>query len=239
MSLLFDGNDDNIYESDTSFIDDAVGSLLFWTKLNDYTAAANYTFASITVDGATDDEYGIYYAGSSDDKIRIVLRINGGVTLTLSSPVNVIADNNWHHIGLTSDGSTIKLYVDAVIKALSEDTGSNTGQWFVDAPDANVFSIGAFRRATPLSVIAGNMAETGIWNIELSQALIQSYMYKGLGTLAGLPNLRAYWPINDAGSGVAVPIKDLSGNGNNGIMNNFAGNPWKGGPPVNMLRIAA
>ena len=68
---------------------------------------------------------------------------------------NMITDTNWHHIALTSNGATIKLYVDGVEKALTPGLGANTGQWFNTTSDAAQFTIGALLRGSAIVPVQG------------------------------------------------------------------------------------
>lgn len=146
-AITFDGSDDNIYKSSPSFIDDTQGTVEAWVKFTDL--AQSHAVVNVNVEGASDDEYlFMYYRGSGENYvIRIYLGINGTTTMYAKTRDNIITTTDWHYWVVTSDGSTLRAYLDGQEETLTFTTGSNTGQWFDDATDADVFTLGALRRA--------------------------------------------------------------------------------------------
>jgi len=91
------------------------------------------------------------------------------------------------------------------------------------------FKIGVAKNLADIS--SSILAEVSLWNRNLSDDEIRHYMYRKL--TGGESGLVGYWPMDDAGSGTGVSIKDISGGGNVGTMGGFSGNPWRSGPQIN------
>jgi len=180
-ALDFEGTDDFADIASPSFIDDTAGAVSLWVKFDNNTQSA-MPF-SISVDGATDDEFQIAYRGDVSDEFRIILVVNGSTTLDLRSPNNTITDTNWHHLVLTSDGSTIKLYIDSVDRTLTASTGTNTGQWFSDATQADVCTIGALQRASNSDFIDGKIDEIRVYSSNLTAKQVKGLFNSPTGNV--------------------------------------------------------
>jgi len=130
----------------------------------------------------------------------------------------------WHHIAtvFNSDG-TKDFYVDGVAATPSDSDGAN----LASIPSGAKWTLGSY--STTVGQFVGDIAEASSWDKTLSQAEIQTFMYKKLN--GGEPNLLVYLPMDDAGIGTNIPIKNFS-NSPDGAMVGFTGNPWVGGPPV-------
>ena len=121
----------------------------------------------------------LYFVGENNDDIGNI----------------VINDGLWHHVAVTYDGNSLKGYVDGVLDINSTKTLNTTG---------NVLRIG--RRAVPDDgeYYVGEMDEVRIWNVERTQAEIQSSM---VTSSTAQPGLIAYYKMDDgvsAGSNGAV-----------------------------------
>jgi len=169
--LDLDGADDYVSKASPSFVNNTEGAVSMWVKIDNLDT--EQIIWSLSKDGSTDDELYMDFRGDSNNIIIITLLVNGVVTLTLSTANNAIADSNLHHIVLTSDGSTIKLYIDNVEKTLTESTGTNSGQWFASATDANIFSVGALKEAAVGFFLNGDVDEVRVY----SAGLIASEVY--------------------------------------------------------------
>jgi len=75
-----------------------------------------------------------------------------GSTVEVLSPQNTWDDTDWHHLVVTSNGSTTHLYLDGNDEILDELYGSNTGQWNADISGYNHISVGAMTRSTQIFV---------------------------------------------------------------------------------------
>jgi len=172
-ALSFDGTDDTIYTSSPSFIDDTQGTVEIWVQFTDLTQS--HCPISISVDGGQDDELlFMYYRGSDDDeKIHIYFAIDGVSSWVAATAADAITDTGWHHWVVTSDGSTVRAYLDTIEKTLTTSKGTNSGQWMASATDADVFTVGALRRATPVIDTKGNIGEVRVYNRALTPQEIQ------------------------------------------------------------------
>ena len=83
---------------------------------------------------------------------------------------------------LTSDNTSIppsviistKLYVDGIEKSLTVYRGGNMGQWFDDAVDVNVFTLGALDRTSVVCRFQGRIDEARTYNKGLTQSEVTS-----------------------------------------------------------------
>jgi hypothetical protein len=134
-ALDLDGSADYVSVATPTFINNTEGSISFWVKLDALNADAGLFSAS--VDGVTDDEFYLQYA--ADTTMQIVLNIDGVNSMVLGTAAGTIPNTTaYHHIVITSNGSTIKLYINNVEKTLTATTGANSGQWFASATQANI-----------------------------------------------------------------------------------------------------
>lgn len=135
-----------------------------------------------------------------------------GVSTGWTSGVMNLADNNWHYIVATYDGSAIRLYVDAVLETSTPAVGAiNTG--------TNPVVIG--KNAAPTGWFAGGIDEVQIWNKALTQTDVINNMYAQLtGSETGLV---AYWNFNEKNG---TTLNDVTSNAINGTLNNMSVNAW-------------
>lgn len=86
-------------------------------------------------------------------------------------------------------------------------------------PTINRFSIGRLGTSTPAFYSDNTIAEVSVWNATLSSKQVKQLIYKKLtGAESGLVG---YWPLDDAGFGTSVIIKDKTKNKRNLTMHNF------------------
>jgi hypothetical protein len=85
---------------------------------------------------------------------------------------NAITDTNYHHIVVTGDGTTIKVYIDGVLKVPNTNTwsGLSTGN-----------SNREFRIGSGANQFNGIMDELGIYNIAIPQTQITELYNSGNG----------------------------------------------------------
>lgn len=117
--------------------------------------------------------------------------------------------NNWTHLALTYDGTNVKIYINGNFHSSHARVINTT---------SDNFEIGKWGG----SVFDGKIDEVRVWNIERSEAEIQSTMIVGLkGNESGLI---AYYPMNE---GTGTIIGDYSPNSYTG---NLVGSPaWVNG----------
>ncbi|GGI58358.1 hypothetical protein GCM10011444_26670 [Winogradskyella haliclonae] len=156
----------------------------------------------------------VAYTEGYDLKINSLNRVEmnwiNGSTRTIQSSV-AIPENEWHHIAVTHDGTTARLYIDGVLETtetlpLPLDTNRS-------------FLIGAAGRdGSATAYFDGNIDEVRVWNAALTESQLRFLMNQELEDNAGtigkyfddnsiLPskndasgldftNLRAYFPMS-------------------------------------------
>ncbi|MCV6637732.1 LamG-like jellyroll fold domain-containing protein, partial [Candidatus Albibeggiatoa sp. nov. NOAA] len=136
---------------------------------------------------------------------------------TESSHVNtqgsaILSTNEYHHISVVREGTTITLYIDGIQDHQFTDTGIRN---LSVASDIGRFGGWVEYNSNWLN---GQMDDIRIWNIARTQADIQANMYKTLqGDEAGLIG---YWSFDENTGSVA---SDQTGNDNDGAIN---GSTW-------------
>src|SRR3989338_6028569 len=176
-----DGMSDYVKINNPSFIDDQQGTIEAWVKINDLTKAAIILSVNQGIAwGSGPDEYLLfYYRGDNNKVIQHGLNVDGAVSWYAVTPNNEITDNNWHYYTTTSDGSKVRFYLDGVEKTLTDSSGTNSGQWIGDAPDANAFSTGLIRDT--ISSFNGTIDEVRIYKRALSADEIRTHYLRGSG----------------------------------------------------------
>ncbi|SVD80407.1 uncharacterized protein METZ01_LOCUS433261, partial [marine metagenome] len=157
--------------------------------------------------------------GSNLFRIGLDRRVNNG---SIFYQDNATGDTNigsgnwndqiWHHLAITrspgSGGQLLTAYIDGEVVG----TLSNANPNFNTAALASIAM--EYDDSTPTDHWSGKIDETMIWNYELTQEEIQSYMSTPpTGSESGLVG---YWNF-DEGSGTTVT--DLSSNSYNGTIN--------------------
>jgi hypothetical protein len=226
-----DGADDLVIVSAPSFLADTSGTISLLVKMGDLGSFGILCSSSKT--GSTDGELRLDFRGDLSNQLDIVLNLSGGLSLQLRSPTNVINDiTTFHLVTITSDGNggTLRLFVDGVEKALSEETGNNTGQWFDNAANADTFAMGGIKRVAATAPVNAVINEFHIYDTDLSLAEISIIYNSGMKRtrLQNLvPNIVSYWSIDDGPDGTSADgdtVKDLSRNNNEGTGDDGANN---------------
>src|SRR3990167_2241939 len=168
-ALDLDGSADYISIKNPTFIDDTAGAVSLWVRLDVNNSADVLWQVSTTTEAVNFDEFYLAYRGDTTKKLEIVLIVDGSETLHLDTTSNIITDTNWHYIVLTSDGLTIRLYVDGIEKTLIMTTGTNSGQWFASATDADICVLGATVRNSVYDLfINGKIDECRVYSTALT-----------------------------------------------------------------------
>jgi hypothetical protein len=164
-SLLFTTSF-NEYVQVTPFnTSDTAGSITVWFK-NLGAAIANLIW-SISNNTALTTFIGLEYRGDDNKEFQIYV-LNGGSGLNAITPNNTVTDTGWHHAAVTSDGSTVKVYIDGNLQTLSIQTGSNTGQWLASISGINQWTVGALIRSSSNVYFQGNLDEYRYYNYALT-----------------------------------------------------------------------
>ncbi|MCV0398561.1 MAG: LamG domain-containing protein [Nitrosarchaeum sp.] len=198
----------------SSIVDLDKGTWVIWFKLTSTsTIQAIASISKATTTTSQKDNYFIHYRGdlsSPNKRIEIALDVAG--TRVMNCYTNTeINDTNWHMIAVVSTGSLLKVYLDGILQTLTFDTGSNLGQFFYSATNADRLNDGStYSSATRVNPFTGYLDEQIIWSEALSGAEISSLYNSGAGELPQnihKSGLLAYWKYEEdpaSGSGVTV-----------------------------------
>src|SRR5882724_3500878 len=227
QGLSFDGVDDSVDIPPTpAFVDNTTGSVSLWFNTKSFTA--EQTFADVLF-VSDPDEFRIEYLGDSNDQLRVVVVNNAAATAALDTANNTITDSNWHHLVVTSDGSVLRLFLDGAQKTLTAAVGSNTGQWFASAVDANRLNLGSQNGASSL---LGSLDDVRVYTRALSADEIKRlYNIGGTvklnSTLPGPQSGLVGWWTFDGKDMAGNYAFDKSGNGNRGTLTGTNGIPQR------------
>ncbi|MEA5582040.1 LamG-like jellyroll fold domain-containing protein, partial [Nodularia harveyana UHCC-0300] len=131
----------------------------------------------------------------------------------LSSKIDSIKLNHWHHIAGTYDGKRMRVYVDGVEAATKVLIDKR-----IDYTPENDAVIGIYKDDNEAYPFQGQIAEVRIWNKTRSAAEIKADMAHPL--IGNEDGLIGYWPLND---GSKLIVEDKTNNANHGNMiGNFA-----------------
>lgn len=127
-----------------------------------------------------------------------------------------INDGNWHHVAVSHDGSTSRIYVDGALINTTSITYNTNGY---------DFQIGTTNRnGSYLFNLSGSLDEVRVWNVALSQTDIQNTMNCELDNTQN--NVVAYYKFNQgfnaADNTSLTTLTDSSGYGIDGTLTNFA-----------------
>jgi predicted GH43/DUF377 family glycosyl hydrolase len=183
-ALDFDGDDDYIGPIGTtstfSFIQNTgVFTIEAWIKLDDYTAD-NY-FAIVANEGGSlykgfffiyDNNQGFY-----DNQLRLALfkGSSGNTVINSESSVDIITDNDWHHVAVTGDASNIVFYVNGV-----PDLGSGTMGSKSSGDSTDLLNIGRTPHPGSHVYFKGSIDEVAIWDSVLTPEEIEHHYNNGL-----------------------------------------------------------
>jgi hypothetical protein len=124
-SLKFDGTDDYFQAADSDMLSPSTLSLGMWIKWDGtrYSSGAQKDWASPIAKGQfSSGEYTILmHRDSAGSDTNINFYVGGSTAVSWS---NSSVDTNWHHLGITYDGATAKIYFDGVLKKSTSYSGS-------------------------------------------------------------------------------------------------------------------
>ncbi|MEQ8546586.1 MAG: BspA family leucine-rich repeat surface protein, partial [Cyclobacteriaceae bacterium] len=184
-------------------------SVFMWVKVEDDVAGDNQVLFAINE--ANGDNRSFLFIDNSGDN----LEVNRGGINTQSADYNM-GDEQWHYVGYTYDASTNEtvIYVDGIENSRASrsqlavaDDQYSLGQEFDGKNDSDHFN--------------GDMAEVSVWNDVLTGGEIREAMKtKITDSHPKYANLVGYYSIFGAYSEDATVLKDHSGKGNDGVMQN-------------------
>ena len=204
--LSFNGQDNYVVGSVSSSLDASITNeitISAWINVNDFTngqtilshGGDGYNQYNLAIDGGF-----LYFltAGANGDPGSFE---NGIANVSLSS----LSLNKWHHVTMTYDQESVKLYIDGDL-----DFENEIVDYFPDFQGE--FNIG---RSTETygGAFDGSVRNIQIWNVALEETEIQVYMDNP--PLGNEDGLAGYWKFN---SGDGDILYDHSGNQNHGTI---------------------
>lgn len=204
--VVFNGSTDYISINSQLFYQNSGYSVSFWVR-GDLNSSGQRILCLAST--ASNNQVWILENKSSSGgrKLALFIRNDANGDISPASPFSnsIIFDGKWHHIVLTDNNGTVKMYVDGVLD----------GNTF-DYTPSGVFTLnrtgfGALVRGTATTFMKGSGKDLRIFNnTVLTEAQAQAIYYKGLNPAN---TITTWWKMNE-GSGATV--SDSSGNGNDG-----------------------
>ncbi len=202
-ALSFDGDGDYVIIQDSPSLDMTSGfTISAWIYLENYTE-----WASIVTKGTDDNNYTIHQSGPAGGSDFGHLRFTGAspaLPLYLESDTQVPL-NEWHHVAVTYDGTTLTFYLDGIADGsglLPGPLTPNTEPLHIgaDFPGGDEFWYGA-------------IDEVKIWNIALSAKHVRTAMNGHSSPRANA--LAGIWTFSEGSGGT---VDDRSTNRNDGVL---------------------
>jgi parallel beta-helix repeat protein len=142
---------------------------------------------------------------------------NGTSVPEVLSATGTLTLNTWQHVAGTYDGTTLRIYRNGV------QVGSTTST-FTIANSTNQLTIGDYAVTPGTRVFIGKIDEARIWSVARSASELAANQL--VQPCPGTDGLRAYYQFDqgvESGNNAGVTtLPDISGNGNNGTLVNFA-----------------
>jgi hypothetical protein len=135
------------------------------------------------------------------------------------SSVGSVPNGSWSHVAVTNDGTNVKFYVNGALNTTSAVVAS------ANNPGTNPFYIGRQGSGTGNNnLFFGDLDQVRVWNVARTQCEINTFKNCEIPTSA--PGLVSNYHFNSgfpSGNNTGITtLYDLSGNGFNGALTNFA-----------------
>ena len=193
MALYFDGSDEVIVPSDASLNPTSGLTVMAWIRADDWNGNRRI------VQKGVDDQYRLIDEGSLEFGLSGVT--DGDIATPLPST------EVWHHVVGTYDGSSIKLYVDSILKISQSASGSlatSSTSLYIGNKPLSSYSGDFFK---------GSIDEVRIYNRALTIQEINNTMTNASPTSDGLVLYFSFETL------LGSTCTDLSGYGNDGTIN--------------------
>jgi hypothetical protein len=213
-SLHFDGINDYVHiPENTGVLTGNTFTFEAWVR------PTNLSYYQWVVNkGTSNNAFCIYFANDEEMTVTPQLNFfvyNGSSVYEYIHNISLAWLNQWHHVAVSCNGSSISMYVDGVFAGSSGWSGSiplNSGYLRLGSSNDGY---GNF---------AGNIDEVRIWNVGRTQAQIQSFMNSEISP--GTAGLKAYYKLNqgtiDGNNTAITSVTDQLAVPTHGALNNFA-----------------
>jgi len=213
-------------------VDDSVSLTNTYSSVTDFTIEA---WIKTDTDGIilfSISGYDSSYLAVTNGKLTYTTGRHGYGGFILTSNQNV-DDNTWHHVAFSTSSINTNgqgnLYIDGVL--------DNSGSFGAYTVPMGSLIVGGFNT----SHFSGSIDELRVWNVIRTATEINNA--KSSEIQCNEPGLIAYYQFNkgiDAGENTNVTnLTDITGNGNNGTLTNFAltgtSSNWLAGSPITSL----
>jgi cyanobactin cluster PatC/TenC/TruC protein len=205
--LVFDGQDDSInLGKKPEFKIEKEITLEAWVYCQNQRRRTGI-ISNVFDTTAKESGYGLLLDGKSG--IFFALKTASQGIYYVSSKVDSLKLNQWHHLAGTYDGKQIKVYIDGVEKATKAASNS-----LINYEPENDLYIGTYKDNNETYPFQGKIAEVRIWKVARTQKEIQNNLYQRLR--GNEPGLIGYWPLNEGSNNIT---HDRTTNANHGTIN--------------------
>jgi len=199
---------------------DNVGTFSAWVAPTDASPNTAETIMGFG-DANADSKLEIHISGITQTLVRASCSITGTIQWVLSSSDLGWTNGVWHHVAVTHDGSTAKIYIDGVDISAGYTVTTDITAWLTDITGIDTFCVGATNKNSAVTqYFDGLIDEAAYFSTALSAAQITAIYNSGVPA-----NLDSYSPVgwyrmgdNDGGTGTT--ITDQGSGGNDGTLIN-------------------
>lgn len=198
-ALVFSAADDYAL-SDASVVNRfSTGSVSFWVKTPNDTAQ---TIISIQNGTTGNSRWNVFLgngvtASVTNEMVILSRTVSGSVTYALaftSATRTILFDDTWHHVVITHNGSTTKLFIDSIERTFTAYSGTDNGSFLDISGIDSLYWGGRFISAAFSSGFTGESDDLQVFNrVLLSSEIKESFMLGRAGTYT--PKLRMFYPI--------------------------------------------
>ena len=189
-ALQFDGTTSQIEVPGAGFNPVGNGlSLSFWFRLNAAGDKGTFIFQNLK------------YAASMDAQGRIVFTVYTPAGYTLNSgTASRVLDTDWHHVALTYDGTTMKIFLDGLMRTYASKSGN------LQSSTADVY-IGKQQNINPFK---GTLDEMLVYNRALTDTEILQVFGSTPDPGTGSSDLVSYWKFDENTGSIANDSKGVN-----------------------------
>lgn len=177
-------------------IGDSSGTITAWMRA-DVTSGGFQTIFS-SADNATNVSFLALGWDAFFQALQIV--VQDGTSNTFRSPDGSIVLDSLYHVAVTSDSSTLRLYINGQEQVLTTVGGTNSGQWFSGLSNRDDVEIGRTGRNAAFGFFRGVIDDVRVY----SQTLTQAQLYDLYSTHVSAFTPVSHWLLNgntdDSGS---------------------------------------
>ena len=195
---------------------DSQGTISVWIAPDNVTSSSGKNILAFSSASNSNGWLRLRYASTSSGvKITANFRTASTNYWEISSFWNSWSAGDWHHIALTNDGSTIKMYIDGDWKV---STTAST-EWLTDGTDFNAFTVAAHAyNGNHIDYFDGKIDEVAYISSALSASRIGEI---GKGDLnLGNDSPVSWWRMGDNDGSSGSTITDVGTGANNGTLYN-------------------